>query len=130
MKSSPAEECERPMSSTAMTANPSCERFVNIAATTLHQKRVDLVHKLREGPRLRRRHTKSRNGCVTCKQRRIKVSIVVFSVRKSAESNADFCYSVMKRSPLVIAAQREESIAFGLAQFHLEPQAHLRQPRK
>jgi hypothetical protein len=56
----------------------SCEQFVNIPAATLHQKRIDLVHKLREGPRLRCRHTKSRNGCVTCKQRRIKVSIILF----------------------------------------------------
>jgi hypothetical protein len=59
-----------------MASNPSGEPFVNIPATTLYQKRVDLVHKLREGPRLRRRHTKSRNGCVACKKRRIKVSIL------------------------------------------------------
>jgi hypothetical protein len=74
-----------------MASNLSCERFVNIPTTTLYQKRVDLLNQLREGPRLRRRHTKSRNGCVACKQRRIKVSLVLFAcfIPKLAELSAD-----------------------------------------
>jgi hypothetical protein len=61
------------------TSSHSRERFVNIPSTTLHHKRIDLVHKLRESPRVRRRHTKSRTGCALCKQRRIKVSILAVS---------------------------------------------------
>lgn len=115
-----------------MAFNPSCERFVNIPATALYQKRVELVHKLREGPRLRRRHTKSRNGCVACKQRRIKVSVFVFAclALEMADSNADFDCSATNRFPLVITVPRKESLAFGLVRFHQEPQAHLLHPRR
>ncbi|OKO97260.1 hypothetical protein PENSUB_10054 [Penicillium subrubescens] len=67
-----------------MASNLSCERFVNIPTTTLYQKRVDLLNQLREGPRLRRRHTKSRNGCVTCKQRRIKMELMHHFVTHTA----------------------------------------------
>lgn len=114
-----------------MASIPSCEHFVNIPATTLYQKRVDLVHRLREGPRLRRRHTKSRNGCVPCKQRRIKVSFSNFTYLflKLTESNTDRDCSATKRSPFVITVPREENIAFGPVHFHQEPQSYLHHPR-
>ena len=108
----------------------SCERFVHISDTTLHQRRVDLVHRLRESPRVRRRHTKSRTGCVTCKRRRIKVRAAVHWVLKLSVSDIDLDCSAMKRSQHVVTAGKGESLAFGPERSHLESQAHLRHHRE